>query len=457
MVTFTDKFDRVDSTGLGSIVTYGWTVVHSGVYGVEIRDKAVTNEAATKSACFQGLLGKYPTKPSQMIRGNLAITAEGADSRVTIGTFSTGTIGSSSDAAFYWGFGATILFGVGGVRTLGIYKHTYGVLFGLAQQTIVATKDVATKTLKNDAGTTDLSVIQELRVIINEEVYGLRIRAYLNNDDDFAPDLEWKEQRDYAIISANNYYSWVFGFGSAALRTLYLLSFEAQDLDFKKIDTLRRDRLTLAQIVERARLRYEGSSRETDFDLALSKQFANDAQDDIINRLGDLAEFIRTRETISVTIDGNGYFTMPNYAERVLRLSTPDGKNVSWKQIGYTTEGSLLMAAGDIQTGYAASSGDYVMDYETRWERMDSDTDVCVIPRRFQEVLVLGVCYRMAQFDTSISPETLFLHKKEYEEKLLNVKRIMNDLRRTQHPRLMSPKPVNSNNFFNDIEWNRTV
>lgn len=457
MTSFTDKFDRPDQTGLGALITYGWTVVHSGVYGVEIRDKAVTNEANQRSASFQGLPSYSPTQPTQQVRANVAISAEAADARISIGNFATGTIGSSSDAAFYWGFGATILFGPGGARTLGIYKHGSLVAFGLAQQSILTTADVSTKTLKNDAGTSDLSVIQELRVIINEEVYGLRIRAYLNNGDDYAPDLEWKEQRDYAIVSANNYYSWLFGFGQAGLRTLNLLSFEAQDLDFKKIDTLRRDCLTRKQIVDRAKLRYEGSSSETDFDEVLAQEFTNDAQDDIINRLGDLAEFIRSRETISVTVDGNGYFTMPNYVERPIRIMSIDNKEVFWKEVGYTSEGSLLMAVADAQTGNAASSGTYIMDYETRWERMDKDSDLCVVPRRFQEAIVLGVCLRMAQFDTSVSPEQYRLHKAAYEEKLLNIKRIMNQLRRSQHNRLASPRPINSNNFFNDIEWNRTV
>jgi len=452
MVSFSDKFDRNDSTGLGTPLTYGWTTKHAGTYGVEIRDRVVTNEAAKNSVSIQYL--SAPSKSSQVVRARFAITAEGADHRISLGTYANGTPLAASDADLFWGYGVTILFAASGVRTLGIYRNSYTVPLGLGAQQVMTTTNAASLTLKDEpTGTTDLSIVQELRFRINQDVYGVRIQAYLNNNDDDAPNLEWKESRD--MLAGTNYYYWMFAFGSANLRTLYLFNIEAEDYDYKEFRTVRRDGLRLSEIIDRAKLRYEGSSSETDFDTALAKQFANDTQDDIINRLGDLAIFARPRETLTLTIDGNGYCTLPNYIERPIRITTTDNKLVSWKTVNYTTDGSMVVCIGESQTGYAAPSGSYYVDYELKWTRMNKNEDTSIIPRRFQEALVMGVVYRMSGFDTSSKAYSLY--KMEYEEKLLNIKRIMNNLRRSEHNRLRSPRPVNSNNFFNDIEWNRTV
>lgn len=429
-VTFLDQFDRADAS---LAANNGWITIAAGAtFGIEILDKVATNEGSKRSFALQLL--SVPSISSQEIEAHVWIGAEAADARVFIGTNADGT----STASLFCGFGVSLLAASSGVRTLEIWQDAFPAAPGVTSPTVQASRDVASLTIKT--GGSDVGVIQRLRFIINAETQGTRIRAYLNNDDDDAPTLEYISKRDRVTDPSGGYFKWLFGFGSTTARTLAVMAFSAKDSDFRKADVIRKDTMTLAEVIAAAKLRYEGSSSQTDFDADLCKQLANDAQEEILNELGDKATFLQPRELMSLVVSSaDGTFLLPTYVETPLTIiDSLTGHEWDWKRIGQDTNGQIICAMDP-----SHSSGPFWVTFETRKERMDADTDASRIPRRFAEVLILGVVYRLSSFDKSRGRQASYEKDKlEFREKLMQMKAKLATFQRATKPRLRTALPT---------------
>jgi len=439
MTTWDQTFAQNDAATLDGIL--GFTLAQDGSGGGDIE---LFNTFATPSVNDEVVVATQtttvPTTHNQEISVLFASSTEeegGRNYSITCGTFTDGT-GAS------WGVGARFTYGASGLRTLDIIADSGGgVVFGGSPASFL-TKDVTSLTETADvagSGVTDLLVLQEMRFIVTTIEGGMRLRAYINEDDDDQPTLEYRDYRDPHEYTGSTFGSWYFAFGDSFARALKLSEVHARDYEEKIPEAIQLgDRHSLSEIRANVLTRVDGSSVGTDraSDTAFMNELINSTVEEIIDEVGDVALFMQPVEEMTLTVDADRVATLPAYVDRVFTIVEIDKEfSTPWHFLGYTTDETVQVI---FEKGYDATSGRHRVHYQMKYQRMDADDDLCIIPRRFTEAVVYGTILRIAEYDTndSLHQQTLL----RYQQKLKQIKQAMNRVLRTSKGQLRARRRV---------------
>lgn len=358
------------------------------------------------------------------------------DNHITIGTYvpdGTGLI---------WGVGVRFTFDNNDVRTLElILSSTAGI--GAAPD-ILLTKDVSTETLKADLqglGDTDLLVLQEMRLIVTVVEGGLRMRGYINEDDDDQPDLEYIDFRDPFHFTGSTFGNWFFAFGESQAGDLKVAEIHARDYEERLPEVVQlQDRHTLGEIRANVLTRMDGSSTGTDRagDTTFMNEIINSTVEEIISEVGDVAWFMQVVEELTFTPNVDRVVTLPSYVDRVFTIVDVEREfSAPWQFLGKLADEVVQIV---FEKGYSATGRRLRVHYQMKYQRMDVDADQCPIPRRYTEAVVYGTIMRVAEFDTNDS-----LHQQtmgRFQQKLRQMRQDMNRLNRSTKVKLQARRRV---------------
>lgn len=155
------------------------------------------------------------------------------------------------------------------------------------------------------------------------------------------------------------------------------------------------NRISLTDMRTRVKARYEGNTTQTDATNDQVDRAINDAVREITNRLGDTAWFLRRSDQFSLYSNSFTPYTFPKRVRRVIMIR--DGINprteLRFNMVGYTNEGCVSII---MPTGTTTTQSVWV-DYIEHPRDMEEDSDVCVIPYEYTELVVLLATKRLAE------------------------------------------------------------
>lgn len=432
MTEFLEKFDRSNRDLDGDA---GWTVIGQPGLGsppvagaIEILDTYATNKVAShESFAVQG--ATLPETFDQEVVARVACIEQDAGAFIGVG-LEKGAVASNPS----WGFGAYLYYEPNGQRSLGLYANRDGGWFALVPANIhlFGTKTV---TLLTDPAGSDLRVIQQIRVRARRTDEGTLIRAYLNNGDMASPDLEYLFHRD---SFGTSFGEWGFWFGAHSnARKLIVASIEAQDIRFDLAAYTPVGTPTLKELKDGALARYSGSAENDDLDPGLLTEYANDAINEIVNEVGDIAYFLNPVETMTLVLDDDGFTAFDERVERVISIRNPDTeREVKWEGVNPTKDGRVRVK---IDPAPVPSGQSYRVTFQLRPDGMDKDSDHSIIPRKHRELAMIAIAMRIGGFDTNA--EHLQWLEKRYERLLVLLKRDCNRWQRMRRKlRFHSPR-----------------
>lgn len=248
--------------------------------------------------------------------------------------------------------------------------------------------------LLRDGGTL-IDVVQELRAQVRRAAAGIELLVYLNQDDDERPDLRWRFAVDQ-VDGGSPYFGVWHGVTANHSRVG-----EVQFLTRRAIssvtasESFATDRPTLGLLTEEATEWYERRIHSPNINPIIMARAANRAQRDLLNRLGDLALFMRREEDITLAISSpQRVAILPRRVGRVLRLgyanSSFDDHNVDFRVIGHDSNGRL-----NIHLPWSTDSFNFRMLYEPVVTDMVGAEDKSVIPNDYRECLVANMVKRL--------------------------------------------------------------
>ena len=419
MVTFTDEFDR-SSRDLAN--DGGWETIvrdtEAKTGAIEILREYATNSVTVESIAAQTGATAIPTTANQQVTGWVSSTTYSTgsnDQYVDLGVGMSDNPEDNSYTGIGFGYFVRLDYRSAGQRVLSIMEHFVGSADApttLASLTMIAagtssdgTGVVQTGYVGHLDGFGAVNIPQEIRLIVDEQTSGLRLRAYVNNPDDDKPTLEARSLGDYvpSTAGATYGYQW-FRFGPANIaNTLILGRFYGEDYTHpisKKV--LRHpDWPTLQEVRRQVRLRHTrgatGSLTDSDLD-----QHICWAHDELINDLGDIAHFlVRSEGALTITFDSEGFATLPVYMRRVQSVErTPGRGEIIWQHDHFVdTSGAIVIR--NSQRSEVATGGTFRVKYLVRHERPGDELDQLAWPRSHTEVLVVSTLLRLAEDDRS--------------------------------------------------------
>lgn len=375
-IVFLDSFERTDESPLA---TGGWTSSN-----VQITNGSCTAVAASAAYAIQATT--VPSTANQVVRALVASNAEGASQIVAIAGRCAGTAASPSS-----GYRLSLTWGAAGARTAKLQKYNR------ASPGSVLDLTSATVTLVT-SNTSDLRVMQELRLTITDTPRGVLLNGYVNQDNDETPTITFTDLgRDSGGAGYTPTHktagSWMFFFTTTGVS---LELFEGKDyFTLEKYNpyagrTLKQLRDSVLVLVDR--------TSSSNFQAASLNQFINDAQEEVLIELGDLALFARTEETMTLSSVTNDRTFLPSYVERVERIAWPtDGSPVRWTYRDLDASG---LPSIQIDPAPGSSGSDYLVTYYKRATELVSDTDRTIVPRWLDEAVVAGAARRVAEQDS---------------------------------------------------------
>lgn len=414
MVKFVDHFDRANADIASG--ANGWNARNSAdtLTGlVEIFNEYATNTGTTDCVIAQtNTAGNVPTTDAQEVRGSVTSTAQGTNQRIDLGLGMNGDPKTDAWATLEFGIAVRLEYLASGERKLSILEQmgTATSATTLASLTMVASGGVEqTGYLGHLLDRGALGVPQEIRLVVNPRPEGLRVRAYVNSEDDDAPTLQAVARSNWtAPANALAFgYQYARFMGAQGAKTLALLEFVGRDwshdsradLGERSNDDARfSDWPTLGEVRRRVAIKLERSLNTSIAADILNLEIGY-AYDEILNTVGDQAWFRRRIETVTLTTDNDGYATMPAYVERVLDLERSGrlGK-LPWAFSHLNESGRVVVRIG---TTFASSSTSVLMTYVARPTRASRDDDKIAFPDNHIELLVTGAVLRLAENDRS--------------------------------------------------------
>lgn len=442
MATFTETFEYANGT-IDSVSSSAWLTFDSSDTqnaGVKVAQNAATNDSAAGSMCVYHTTD--PATKAQRAEAWVTSFEQGTATYVDIGVGGQSFQGGfpANWAARILGVYARLHWKADGVRTLSIrHRLRGGSDTELASVNLVLAGGIEAtgfEGLMDHAG--EIEYLQKLRLVVTEEDYGLGCRAFVNEPDDDHPTLFARLGSDFVTPTATStdYGAWWFGFGSASTSDmLWVDEFVGADYDIstdRLPQTLRPDQVTLAELRDRVKVRYERTAnvdlRDDDID-----QHLNDEIEQVLNEVGDVAWFMRREDSVAIAPNDRREITCDAKMRRVLGIRDSEtGCNVWFRFLRYTTDGALLLQMEN------SLSRTVLIDYMLRHRQLSQENDVCPIPREHTELVVVGACLRMSEVDRQERLQRTFLARRQVL--LGNLKRDMNrhsDQTRTR----MDPRP----------------
>lgn len=152
-------------------------------------------------------------------------------------------------------------------------------------------------------------------------------------------------------------------------------------------------RLTLAQIRERVRRRYERTAATSELTNNQLDGYINDSLRDIYQMCGDNAWFLRQMQSVTISGAIGQETTLPRHVRRVYRIEDPNhpGVDIQWRATGYDEQGRTRVIL------YTRSAGTFLVHHFVMPADLGSDTDQCLVPPDYMELVVLHACKRAAE------------------------------------------------------------
>lgn len=289
------------------------------------------------------------------------------------------------------GYGLSLLWNTDGTRKMGLLK---------INKATKAIEDMGTVTvvLKDGTGDADLGANQIIRlVVVTLPDDRVLLRGYLNEDDDGEPTIEAVDVgRSVTGASSTVHrgagtYAITLGgtttvmIDSVTMRDDYVLSaFGDFQVGYRTLSALRTE---LIRSTERGAT----SSLDSEYLNILINQTVKA----VMNEIEDIAQFSRKMRVFALAEDTDKLVEMPYDVDRVLEIYDRDTRlPVQWKVVNTTSNNRLSVTISPPPAGR-----DYQVDYIEKWEPMSLDTDLCVIPEKFDEVVIAGASVRLARAD----------------------------------------------------------
>jgi hypothetical protein len=304
---------------------------------------------------------------------------------------------ASPPTTFRAGYEAMLSWDPTNVRRLYILRYLNDG--ATADQRVLLAQSTVTLEAMNGS---DLGYTQAVKLSITDTRDGVRLRAYINSDDDDSPTLEITDRgRDFylanntpflPICRAAGYFAVMLGpdATSVGLHNGPILdSFEGRDQAKVEQENAYAGR-TRAQLREAATVEIGPS---TNIQAAILNQFIQEEVDEFLSQIGSMALFARRHETMTLAADASYRVHWPYTVEEVEKVEDSYGLEYLPCDVYYTAEGRVI-------TRYdVALSGDYLVTYYARQQPFAADDDRCIVPRNMDRAIVLAVAMRVHERD----------------------------------------------------------
>lgn len=382
----------VDSGG-GVDVNGTWQATSTGTYTLTLAD--------ADGAALDGTGGVWDASSGQLVlQDSIASTGQRAAAVLVFRAAATGNAGTvwcrhSPKVTPKAGYGARLLFD-GSTRTLQILKKDVTT----GADTVLTSADVSD--LMATQSSTDLDVSQLVTISATDlssdsdlsEPDSVLLRAWVNTDDPADIALEAIDASDIHRAA-----------GGWAVEISGTPTSGTVDVD---VDTwfgesgytipafgARIERCRSLSELRTAVARYIGLSDSHDYTDAVLNDAINDAIVEINTELGDNALYLRRMKRMTLTVDSDELVTMPYDVERVEDIFDAQGKDAidrgSWRWVVDDDDGRLRLAIDE-----RPSSKVYLVRYFEHWEPLESDDDLCPIPKKWDEAVRAGAALRIA-------------------------------------------------------------
>ena len=384
-----------------------------------------------------------PTGTQQEVEGFVALTAVSANHVAPELWLRVGTTGTN----FVKGYGLRLTLTAATAVTLEIL-HTTG-----PAETITTLADV-TGLAPAQVAASGANIWQHIRLVCFErltdsdapEQVETTLRAYLNEEDDNAPALEfvhrsvatpiWREAGTFAIRFRHvdgRIDSWA-GHDAYAGPTA---------------DVLPADKTTLgamrAQLEQKVTL--GGLSNN---DAAVVNQMIVESCRAIINRLGDKALFMERLKQVQLTSTGTAYLlTAPRDVVRIMGIyDIANGYPLSFEPLTFDEKGRQMLRLDD-----SASATAVWLHYFGKFLVPTSDSDLLPIPSTYDECILMGALMRFAGMENRA--DILSWSTALYEQAFSDLQQAMTVVLRSRRPRMYMrwPMPQPSHLSRASIEW----
>ena len=414
-----------------------WTNVTGKL--IAVTDGVAQRSSGTPATAWQS--GNLPQSTEQHIQANVVVTTFGAGQYISL----LARVDSDVTAASYSpkdGYQMRLVFTAS--DNCDLVFHRYNKNTG-GQEDALTNVDVSTSMLK--VSSTELGVLQEIRFTVTNEENGVRLRGFVNNDDDENPTLSYLDRgvnvsRSFTTKDAGY---WGMMISAAGLG---VDSWDAQDKYVVPQEGKHVGR-TLAQLRTLLSDRISRGGNRNLTDSYLDTQL-NLAQNEVMTNLGDLALFNKREETITLTSTDSGKtFELPTRVETLIDiLRSPSRTPVDWSMLNMNQENTGIR----IRMSQNIGGESVFVLYKIGWQDMLSDTDRCAVPRQFDESVILSAVLRiserqgdMAYFQTIAAMKSAAdTRMRAYLNKLKRMQHTAVQVREVRHPAVRNGRYVSS-------------
>lgn len=427
---FQDFFERTDEDPMS---TNDWQTL-----SIKITNGVALAKSSAAWAFNNGAANK-PVVADQEIRASVASSVEHATtSHIDL----HGRLDDSvTEAAFSpaKGYVCRLAYLASGVRNLVFLKYDRDNAGTLKTLKTVA---ITTLTQSGGAAPTDLAVSQDLRFTITNTDIGVRLRAFINNDNDLSPDLDFidlgadsSDTGPYTTHKDPGF--WAFGLGMVGNAVEF---FEAKDYSDIEEETVQTGR-TLKQLRDAMDIEMSRGSINT-LPEATKNLWLNKSQEDVRSEIGDLAIFNRREEEFTVSAT-NRLVTFPNTVAKIENIVNSAGVRtpIGFRFVSYSPNMGIV-----IQLAEQPTDKTYLVLYHKRWTELLSDTDRCLVPRMYDEAVYLGAVMRAASRASDAKWEASI--NRRHSRAMALMKRDLNRIRRMERTTLKVPGSVNHRHGF---------
>lgn len=177
---------------------------------------------------------------------------------------------------------------------------------------------------------------------------------------------------------------------------LSIAAVEAWDALRRRADSASTEKVTrptAGELVTRIRRTFTGNAQSNDPTRQKILQQINNSVREIITKLGDKAWFLRHVETIQVTTSYPNLVTLPLVVDRVLRVEykARPGTQVEFSMDGRTDAGRTRIRLPNEATGLMQ------IHCIVTVQDLVEDSDLCVIPNKYAELVEVLTCYRLSK------------------------------------------------------------
>lgn len=402
MVEFADDFDRTPGDLEGN---NGWGVVGSndlknGV--LEIRDRYVTNTAAAVAGiASQNNAGTQPTTRDQRVTAFVSSSEEDSSTYVRIGIGGQSSVGGGTFAERARMAFIELQYRPNGERILSLITKVEGATVETTLASIVMVASGGIPQAGYYGGLLDggaLNTLQELRLIVTQEEYGLKLQGYANNLDDDKPTIEGQLRSDFAVqagVIGQFGDFWMELSPTNTVGALVVALFTGADYVIPdRVEAIQKDYYpTVGEIADRVTRRFTGGT-SIQFEEFEMVEYISDEVEQIIMEMGDEAWFLIIQEQLTIDYDDEGFATLPGKVERPLWIERiGDKRPQSWAYQYHDSAGNVVIR---LNASQETSNIEFFTRYLQRWIRPQFLTDKIPIPKKHIETVVYAVCRTLA-------------------------------------------------------------